>query len=93
MVQRFKHQTLGLIPATRPAVERGDRTRVHGRLLREALPQQFAKQMVVAIPATLVVQGNEEQIGAFDGFKGRLPGANGHGENRVTQRATEPLKH
>ena len=45
-----------------------------GLLLRGALAQELGKQVVVAIPAPLVVQRDDEQVGAFEEFQGLLPG-------------------
>ena len=35
----------------------------------QALSQQFGKEMVIAVPAALVVQGNDEQVGTFELFQ------------------------
>ncbi len=41
---------------------------VHGRLL-QPLAQQIRKQPVIAVPLPVVVQRNDEQVGAFEGFQ------------------------
>ena len=39
----------------------------------QSLPQLISEEMVIAVPAPLVVQGDEEQVGAFEIFQGLLP--------------------
>ena len=41
----------------------------------QALAQQIAKEMVIAVPAPLVIQRDDEQVGAFEIFQGFLPGS------------------
>ena len=40
----------------------------------QSLPQQLREEMVIAVPAPLVVQRDDEQVGAFEIFQGGLPG-------------------
>ena len=40
--------------------------------LVQALAQQVGKEMVITIPFSLVVERNEEQVGAFKMFEGLL---------------------
>ena len=44
-----------------------------GELLLQTLAQQIAKKMVIAVPAPLVIERNDEQIRALEIFQGRLP--------------------
>jgi len=32
----------------------------------QSLSQKFGKEMMIAVPAPLVVQGDEEQVGSFE---------------------------
>jgi hypothetical protein len=41
----------------------------------QSLPQQISKEMVIAIPTPLVVQGYKEQVGLLEIFQGILPGS------------------
>ena len=45
--------------------------------LLQPLPQQFGKEMVIAVPTPLVVQGDDEEVGMFEIFQGFLPGSSG----------------
>ena len=92
VVQRLKIQTLRLIPGARPPVETGEITPDSVGILREALPQKLAKEMVVTIPVSLTIKWDEKQIGALDGVKGRLPRAGGSAENRIAQRPAETIE-
>ncbi len=48
--------------------------------------------MVIAVPAPLVVQGHDEQVGAFEIFQGCLPGNRRIEQNGITQRAAEAVE-
>ena len=51
----------------------------------QALPQQFGKEMVIAIPTSLVIQWDNEQVRAFEIFQGFLPGSRRRTQNSVTK--------
>jgi hypothetical protein len=40
--------------------------------LVQALPQQISKEMMIAVPTPLVVQGDDEQVGGFERFQNSL---------------------
>src|SRR5689334_23331536 len=50
--------------------------------------------MVIAVPAPLVVQGNDEQIGMFEILQRFLPGSRPRSveQNGLTQRTTQAVK-
>ncbi|HEV2655216.1 MAG TPA: hypothetical protein VGT82_09655 [Ktedonobacteraceae bacterium] len=58
----------------------------------ESLPQQLRKEMVIAVPAPLVVQRDEKQVGAFERVQGGLPGNRGVEHNGITQWAAEAVE-
>ena len=60
----------------------------------QSLPQQISKEMVITIPAPLVVQGDDEQVGAFEIFQGFLPGSRSGGfeQNGITQGAAQAVE-
>ena len=62
----------------------------------KAVLQQPGKEMVVAVPTPLVVQGDDEQVGMFEIFQGFLPGSIGGGrqicipmQNGITEGAAQ----
>ena len=62
----------------------------------ETLPQPFAKQiskeMVIAVPAPLVVLGDDEQVGVFEIFQGCLPGNRWVEQNGITKRSAHAVE-
>ena len=70
----------------------GDITPGQACILREALTQKLAKEMVVTIPVSLNVKWDEKQIGALDGVEGRLPRADRIAENRIAQRPAQTIE-
>jgi hypothetical protein len=71
MLEGFHLQIVGLAPDAGPDVQAGDG--VSRQLLLQPLSQQLAEKMVIAIPAPLVVQRDNEQVGALQGNQRRLP--------------------
>ena len=69
MLYRLIDEPVLLVPLTGPAVQRWHLLRLG---LAQSLAQQVGKEMVIAIPTPLLVQGDDEQIGAFQHFQGRL---------------------
>src|SRR5688572_23868964 len=51
--------------------------RRRGAPLVQSLSQQITKEVVIAIPAPLVIQRDDEEIDAFEIFQGGLPGSTG----------------
>src|SRR5262245_45768250 len=62
-----------------------------GGALMQPLPQQISKGMVIPVPAPLVIQGYNEQVGAFKIFQGFLPGSRGGEQNGITKWATQAV--
>ena len=56
------------------------------------MPQNIGKEMVIAIPMPLVIQGDDEQVGVFEIFQGFLPGSRGVQQNSVTQGAAQAVE-
>ena len=61
MVKSLKHQVVVFIPLAGTYVQFG-----HVVTLLQSLSQQFSKEMVIAVPTPLVVQGDNEQVGVFE---------------------------
>ena len=57
------------VPFTRPLVKNG-RPLLSGFM--QALAQQLGKKMVIAIPVPRLIQRNDEEVGVFQHFQGRL---------------------
>ena len=53
--------------------------------LVESLSQQIGEEPVIAIPAPLVIQRDDEQVGAFEVFQRCLPGTSGSEQHGFTQ--------
>ena len=64
-------QAIVLVPLAGAYVQFGYAAR--GSALKQSLPQQLSKQMMIAVPTPLLVQGDEEQVGVLDVFQGFLP--------------------
>ena len=69
-----------------------------GLSLVQSLPQQIGKEMMIAVPASLVVQWNDKEIGVFEILQGllavvlvgvRLGCAEPH---RIAQRTVQPIE-
>ena len=90
MVKGFQLQAIVFIPAAGPDVQAGHVVRL---LLVQTLPQQLAKEVVVAIPAPLVVQRDDEEVGAFEVGQGFLPGCGGVLQDGIAQRATQAVEY
>ena len=79
-----------LVPQARPGVEL-----VHDRVglgLSKPLAQQVAKEVVVAIPVTLAVERNDEQVRALEMLQrllARRGGVQGHG---IAQGSAQPIE-
>src|SRR5438477_8874988 len=96
MVKRFYGQSMVFIPYAGTSVEFGYTIpfipwRRCGTLV-QSLPQQISEELVIAVPAPLVVQGDEEQVGAFEILEGFLPGNRGIHQNGITQRAAQTVE-
>ena len=58
----------------------------------QSLSQQISEELVIAVPASLVVQGDEEQVGVFDILEGFLPGTRGGEQNGITKGAAQTVE-
>ena len=58
----------------------------------ESLPQQISEEMVIAVPTPLVVQRDDEQVGAFEIFQGCLPGSRRGEQNGITKGAAHAVE-
>ena len=78
VVKSFDLQAILFIPLAGATVQFGHTVRL---LLVQSLPQQISKEMVIAVPTPLVVQRDDEQVGAFEVLQGFLPGSRGGGRS------------
>src|SRR5436305_2114617 len=96
MVKRFKREAMVFIPLAGTTMQCGHIPHVifrkRGASLLQSLPQQICEEMVIAVPTPLVVQGDEEQVGAFEILEGCLPGNRGVQQNGITQQARQPVE-
>ena len=90
MLKRFERQTMIFIPLAGANVMLGDFFR--GKALPQALAQQFSKEMVIAIPLPLVVERDDEQVGAFEIFQRRLPGTCRGEQHGLAQRTAQAIE-
>src|SRR5260221_538933 len=96
MVKRFKREAMVFIPEAGTEVQFGHTTSLiswrGGGTLVQSLPQQIRKEMMIAVPTPLVVQGDDEQVGMFEIFQGGLPGNRRVEHNGITQGAAEAVE-
>ena len=64
VLKRLQPQVVLLKPSASPDVQAGDC--VYREALLQPLAQQVAKQVVIAIPAPLAVQRDDEKVGAVE---------------------------
>ena len=69
VADRLGPVTRRLEPLAGSAVQRGDPV---GLLVGEAGSQHIAEEVVVPVPLSALVEGDEEQVGPFEGFQSRL---------------------
>ena len=88
VVDRGLGQPIGFTPSRRPPVQLGDQTRLTPLQLGD---QQLMEQVMVAIPPTLAVKGDQQQVGRLQ----RLQDLGGSGgvQDRVAQRPRHPVQH
>ena len=70
MLDGFGNKPILLKPLGSAAMQRGEQM---GRLVPKALPENVREEMVIAVPMTLIVQGEGEEIHPFQRFQHRLP--------------------
>src|SRR5437764_15275925 len=96
MMKRFNLQTMVFIPYAGTTVQFGHIPHLiscrRGAALKQSLPQQISEELVIAVPAPLVVQGDEEQVDVFEIFQGCLPGTGGDEQNGITKRARHSVQ-
>ena len=75
-----------LVPLAGPLVQRGHQLWLGAA---QALAQQVDKEVVIAVLAPLLVQGDDEQVGAVQGFQEHLAAAGSSlGTDGFTQRCS-----
>ena len=98
MVKRFNLQAIVLIPLAgtygncRPLPPPASPMTHEAAALVQSLPQQIGEEMVIAVPAPLVVQGDEEQVGVFEVVQGCLPGSGGIAQHGIAQGAAQAVE-
>src|SRR6059058_4878781 len=96
MVKRFNRESMVFIPDAGTTVQFGHIPHLiscrRGAALLQSLSQQISEELVIAVPPPLVVQGDEEQVGAFDILEGFLPGTRGVQQNGITKRAAQAVE-
>jgi hypothetical protein len=63
MLHRFRNHTLLLEPARRTPMQLGHTL---GVLLAQPVPQQVGEQVMVAVPAPLLIKRDEKQVGPLE---------------------------
>ena len=58
----------------------------------QSLAEQVGEQMVIAVPAPVVIQGDHKQVGAFEIFQGYLTGRGGVAQHGITEGATQTVE-
>ena len=87
MADGFGPVALVLVPFTRSAVQLWSPL---GLLVFEVCLQDVGKEVVIAVPATLIVERNDEEVPPFQGTQHRLAVASpGDG---ITERAAQPVE-
>ena len=87
MADRFGDQSLPLVPLAGPPVQLGHQI---SHLSLQSLAQDVGKEMMIAIPAPLLVQGHKEQVGCLECFE-YLLALRSLGD-RIAQRAGQPVE-
>ena len=78
------------VPLTRAPVQ--DRYLI--RLLRHQVhPKNIGKKMVIAIPVSLVIQRNDKEVAALQGFQARAAFLLIVPHDGITQRAIQPVEN
>ena len=54
----------------------------------QSLLQQIGKEVVITVPASLVVEGDNEQVAPFEIFQGFLPGSGRRAEQDCITKGT-----
>ncbi|MBV9169576.1 MAG: hypothetical protein JOZ81_05780 [Chloroflexi bacterium] len=90
MVEGVHLEAVVLVPRAGPALERGDLLAILAR--GQPLAQQLGGEVVVAVPAPLPVERDEEQVGAFELGQHVRSGHGRVSEHRVAERPTQALE-
>jgi hypothetical protein len=69
VADRLRAVAAAFVPGARTAVQLAD---VVGLLLDEMTPQQVPEEVVIAVPAALVVQANDNEIASIECLQDRL---------------------
>jgi hypothetical protein len=96
MLKRFYLQALPFIPDAGAEVQSVHvayrLSRSGGGALVEALAQQLREEVVITVPAPLMVQRHQEQVGAVQRLQGGLPGRRGVVHDGITERTAQALE-
>jgi hypothetical protein len=88
MVDRRLRQPVGLAPGGRPGVQHWDQL---GLTPAQLGGEQLLEQMVVAIPAALAIQGDQQQVGLLQ--PGQDLSGSGGVQDPIARRPAHPLQH
>ena len=93
MLEGLQVQAVGFEPGAGAQVAGGQACAVPaaGAVL-QALAQQVGEQVVVAVPAALVVKRDDKQVAALNGLQRRLAGPGVRLQHGIAQRAAQPVK-
>ena len=93
MGKGFEHQIVLLVPQAGPPVVAGNLLCSGLSLvLVQALPQQIGEEPVVAIPAPLVVERDDEEVGLVERLQRGLPGRRGVARDGVAEGAAQAIQ-
>ena len=90
MAEGLEHQVIVFIPLAGMDMQFGDPSR--GETLPQPFAKQISKEVVIAVPASLVVLRDDEQVGALDIFQGCLPGNGWVEQNGIAKRPAQAIK-
>ena len=88
MVKCFGQVAVGFVPSAGAEVNLGE-----FRGSAETLTQQIAKEMVIAIPAPLLVERDDEQVGAFEVFQSLLCGYGSVAQYGFAERGAQTVEN
>ena len=90
MAESLEHQVIVFIPLAGMDMQFGDPSR--GETLPQPFAKQISKEMVIAVPAPLVVLRDDEQVGALEIFQGCLPGNGWVEQNGIAKRPAHAVE-
>src|SRR5512140_2620329 len=84
-------EAVGLEPRAGPEVILV-RARGEDSALRAPLPQEVGEEMVIAVPAPLGIEGDEEEVGPVEVLERLLSRGRGVDQHGIAQGAAEPIE-